>query len=35
MKGASNICRLTQFITLANIGNVIYTVHPASLRIYC
>ena len=32
MKGASNICRLTQFITLANIGNVIYTVHPASLE---
>ena len=32
MKGASNICRLTQFITLTNIRDIIYAVHPPSLK---
>lgn len=34
IKRASNMCRLTQFITLANIRDIIYTVvHPAPFEL--
>src|SRR5699024_10385796 len=33
IKGASNMCWLTQFITLANIRDIIYTVHPAPFEL--